>query len=237
MLYVFYGTDTHKVADQANRLVALLRAKRPDAQVFSFENDTFAIGDLDALVAAQGLFVEKHVVVLKNTFDVGEVRDLVIARLEGFAGSPNIFVLTEGKLLVDHKRALEKHATKIEEHNKTDGKKQDFNVFALADALGMRDRRALWMGYVGARRAGLVPEAIQGTLHWAIKGMLAARDASSPDSVGQTLAMFGKNKRAAQNFTREELVHLSRSLIAVYHEAHRGKGDLDTALERWCLTF
>jgi hypothetical protein len=237
MLYVFFGTDTHKIADQAHRLVVGLRAKRPDAQVFTFESDSFTTGDLDELVTAQGLFVEKHVVVLKNTFDTVERRDLVLARIEQLASSQNIFIITEGKLLADQKRTLEKHADKIEEHNKIDGKRLEFNIFALGDALGARDRRGLWLGYLQARRAGLAPEAIQGTLHWTVKGLLAARDASSPDAVGQKLPMFGKNKRAAQNFTRAELVGLSHSLIAAYHEAHRGKYELDTALERLCLNI
>lgn len=235
MLYVFHGTDTYKVADQANRLVASLRAKRPDAHVFTFEGVACTEVALDELISAQGLFVEKHVVVLKTPFETVESRDCVIARLERFNASQNIFVLSEGKILAEQRRVLEKYAHKIEEHNKTEVKKMEFNVFALSDALIARDRRALWMGYVEARRKGLVPENIQGTLHWAVKGLLASRDASSAEEAGQKPVVFSRQKRAAQNFTRAELVHLSRSLIEVYHEAHRGRYDLDVALERWCL--
>lgn len=237
MLYVFHGTDIKKVADKTGGLVAGLVAKRPDAQVFSFEGAFTETAALDELVEAQGLFVEKHVVVLKQPFETAESRDMVLERLERIATSQNIFVLAEGKLLAAQKKALEKHAAKIEEHARKDAKVREFNVFALGDALGARDRRALWTGYIQARRSGLEPESISGTLHWAIKGMLAASNAASATESGQKPFVYNKFKRAAGNFTPTELTGLSHSLISLYHDARRSKHAIDTALERWTLNI
>lgn len=236
MLYVFHGTHTHKVADQTNKLVAGLLAKKPLAQVFSFEGGMVQESDLDALIEAQGLFVEKHIVVLRQTFEVAESRDVVLARLKRLADTQNIFVISENKLLAEYKKILTKHATKIEEHTQAVKEKEAFNVFALGDALGARNKQALWVGYIQALRAGLEPESIHGTLHWAVKAMLGAANTKSAEEAGQKSSYaYNKFKRYVTNFKKGELVALSRSLITLYHDARRGKTELKTALEQWVL--
>lgn len=237
MLYVFHGTNTKKVSDHASRLVANLLKKKPDAQVFSFEGGDISESDIDALIEAQGLFVEKHIVVLKQPFVVALSRDLVLARLEQFAMTKNIFVIIEEKLLAEHKKAFAKFAEKIEEHSQLKTDKEPYNVFALADALGTRNKQSLWVIYMGAQRAGLEIESIHGTLHWAIKAMLSASRTNTPEEAGQKQYSYTKFKKYAGNFSPEELVALSRNLVSLYHEARRGKGDLKILLERWILSI
>ena len=118
MLFVIHGTHTTKVADQTTRLIGQLLKKKPDAQVFYFEESDVNENDIDALVEAQGLFVEKHIVVLKQTLQKAESRDIVLPKLEQFKDTQNIFIVSEGKLLAEHKKKLTKHAEKIEEHKK-----------------------------------------------------------------------------------------------------------------------
>lgn len=236
MLYVYHGNNVLKVADQTNKLVASLKAKRPLVEVFSFESGQLSGSDLDALIEAQGLFVEKHIVVLRQMFEVVESRDVVLTRLKRLADTQNIFIISENKLLAEYKKTLTKHATKIEEHTQAIREKEVFNVFALGDALGARNKQALWVGYMQALRAGLEPESIHGTLHWAVKAMLGTVATKSPEEAGQKSAYsYNKFKRFSTNFTKEELTTLSRSLIAIYHDAHRGKTDLKIALEQWVL--
>ncbi|MBP9760226.1 MAG: hypothetical protein KBD24_02550 [Candidatus Pacebacteria bacterium] len=218
MLYVFHGTDTYKVADQANKLVAGLRVKRPDAQVYVFEGELMDVAPLDELVNAQGLFVQKHVVVLKGVCEKAESRELVFARLEQFSTSENIFVLSEGALHVAHKRTLEKHAQKSEEHTRSVIEKRGFDPFGIVVALKARNKRALWEGYVHAQRAGENAEAQCGRMHWAVKDMLQ------------------NTRQYSSKYTKEDLVEMSRALITLYHDAHRGLYSLDIALERWALS-
>jgi DNA polymerase III delta subunit len=236
MLYVFHGTNTHKVADQTNKLITSLRTKRPLVEIFSFEGGEIQDSDLDALIEAQGLFVEKHIVVLRQTFEFAESRERVLVRLKRLAETQNIFVISENKLLAEHKKALTKHATKIEEHMQVVEEKKKFNVFQLGDALGARHRQELWSGYIQALRAGLEPESIHGTLHWALKSMLSATKTKSAEEAGQKSGfVYNKFKRYATNFKKDELAELSRSLVTVYHDARRGKVDFKTALEQWVL--
>jgi len=236
MLYIFHGSNTHKVADQTNKLVTGLLAKRPLAQVFSFEGGMMKESELDELIEAQGLFVEKYIVVLRQTLEVALSRDMVLARIQRLADTQNIFVISENKLLAEHKKILTKHATKIEEHTQVVKKEEVFNVFALSDALGVRNKQALWVGYTQALQAGLEPESIHGTLHWAVKAMLGATNTKSAEEAGQKSSfVYNKFKRYASNFKKGELAKLSQSLIVLYHDARRGKHELKTALERWIL--
>lgn len=236
MLYVFYGTDTHRVADKANSTVAGLKKKRPDAQVFVFEGAIVDVGPLDELVEARGLFVDKHVVVLKQPFETEESSDLVRERLERFARSENIFILVEGKLAAEHRKHIKQHAEKMEEFAR-EAQQQDRTIFALGDALGARDRKALWTEYVLRLRAGTEPEALHGTLAWAARSMLLAATTTSADEAGMEPFPYGKFKRFARNYTNKELRALSCDLIALYHDAHLGRHDLATATERWVLSL
>jgi DNA polymerase III delta subunit len=237
MLYVFHGTNVNKVADRAHALVQGLLEKREGAQVFMFDSGNFVSGDVASLIDSSGLFVQKHIITLRGVFEVAECREFVLERLAQFSSSENIVVLIEGKLLAEQKRAIEKHAHKVEEYVLQKDKTNAFNVFALGNAFSARDRRGLWFGYVQARRAGLAPENIHGALHWTVRGLLAVHGATTAEEVGQKSPVFNRNKQSAQNYTQDELVSHSRSLIRMYHDAHRGKGDLDISLERWCLSI
>jgi len=235
MLYVYFGTNTTKVADQASRLVAALRAKQPNAQVFHIHVDEVPVAELDELIEARGLFVEKHVVVLKRPFVDSTSKDIVLERLERFAASPNIFILIEGALTATAKKQMKRHATLIEEHAVQVQKRQAAN-FALSDALAARDRKALWLAYMEEQQKGNDLSPVLGTLHWTVRSMLLASTTTSAEEAGMSPFPYRKAKHAAHNFTNTELRALSRSLIELYHDVRRGKHELATALELWVLT-
>ena len=237
MLFVFHGADTNTVADKTNRLVSKLIQKRPGANVFTFEGADHEVARIDELVEAQGLFVEKHVVVFRRPLGNKEGEDMMLARLERFALSENIFIIEEGVLHARHRKEFEHHAHKIEEHKGKQSNKMVFNIFALSDALGMRDRKRLWTLYIEARRGGVEPESILGTLHWSVRGMLAAERCGSAEEAGQKEFAFSKAKRFSRGFSRAELVAMSHTLLAMYHDAHRGAGTLDAELEHFTLTL
>ena len=162
---------------------------------------------------------------------------MILARLERFAVSENIFIIEEGVLAARQHKVCKEHAHKIEEHKERQVRTPAFNVFALSDALCARDKKRLWTLYVEARRAGVEPESILGTLHWAVRGMLVAAACDHAEEAGQKEFVFGKAKRYSRGFSRNELVLMSRALISMYHDAHRGSRVLDTDLERFTLTL
>ncbi len=235
MLYVFHGTDTSASLAKTQAFVEMLRRKQPDAEVFRFDEDTFSPDGVRELAYARGLFVEKHLVVLRGVLGSTAYRESLIALCSTLKESPNVFVLHEGKLDAALKREVGAHADKVEECAEKGGGKPSFNIFALGDALGTRDRRLLWTLYVKALRAGHEPEELHGTLFWAVKSMLLASSTTSAEEAGQKPFVWGKFNRYAKAYTKEELTGLSRDLVELYHEAHRGRYPLETALERWVL--
>jgi hypothetical protein len=235
MLYLIHGSDTDKTLVKFQALISALRVKRPDAEVFNIQSDSFKVAEFENLIVGQGLFEQKYIVVANSICEVDTVREEIVTRLLDMTQSPNVFVFREGVLDTKTKKEFEKHATKQEEHVVRKGEEQRFNIFSLADALGRRDSKALWVLYTRALRACAVPEEIHGTLAWQVRSMLATSVSKSADEAGQKPFTYSKAKQFLRNYTSEELKKMSSELVALYHDAHRGIHDLDIALERWIL--
>jgi hypothetical protein len=145
-------------------------------------------------------------------FEVGEV----------FLVSEHHFTFLEEKLLKKPLDRLKKLGVTPEVHE-APKKAEAFNVFSLTFALGARDRKKLWLLLTEALRTGIMPEAITGILHWKVRDMLTKQMFSSTPAPGK--------------YTREELVGVSKALVVLYHEGHRGGGDLTLLLERFVLSL
>ena len=242
MLYTFYGSDLAKSLAKARSLANSLRAKRPDAEYVSIDTDHWDEAALEGHLSGQGLFSNKYIVFLDRVSERPDACESLEKFLQPMKESANIFIVLEGKLLVDMKKSVEKHANKtvvsdVEAARAGAGAfpRGEFNVFALADAIATRDRLKAWVTYRQAVDTGLEPENIIGTLFWQAKSIaVAGRSTSAPES-GLTPFVYGKAKRAAGRFSSDEQAKLMASLISIYHDSHRGLVDAELAMERWCL--
>ena len=61
MLYLIHGTDRHKVIAKTGDLVAGLKKRRPEAEVFSMTDDDTNLSRLLELSGGQGLFESKYI--------------------------------------------------------------------------------------------------------------------------------------------------------------------------------
>ena len=234
MLFVLHGTHEHRVANQTNKLVSQLKKKKPDAEVFYFEMTEINGGDLDALTEAQGLFESKHIVVLKQTLEKAESREIVLPRLEKFADTENVFIVSENKMYAKYKKDVLKHAHQEEEHNGEE-KGFVFDEFGLSSSLGNKDRRSLWLGYVKAVRSGMNTDSILGTMHWSVRSLISAKKSNSQNESGLPPRSYSEFSTGSKKYTEEELLNMSRELIEIYHNARRGMYKQDLALEKWIL--
>ena len=237
MLYAFYGTNEAKAKDKAEDLLASLLKKRPDASLIRLSAETFESSQLPELLAGQGLFVQKYVVVLDRIITSSEAGGVVLPALADIAASENIFILVEGKLDAKTKKTVEKHADKANEYSESPGvkKPERFNAFSLADAFGRRDKKKLWLLYQEALLSGLVAEELHGTLWWQTKSMLLAHKTKSAEEAGMKDFPYQKACGFAQNFSEAELERLAFGLVELYHEARRGKVEFGVGLEKWVL--
>lgn len=240
MIYLIHGSDTFLARAKARQLVESLTTKKPDASFNRYNVENFEPGMLDELIGSQGLFVARLIIELDTLFTNAEYKTAILDNLTRLAASENIFIILEEKLLKTELRAFEKHAEKISEYSVADGAivkkgKTGAPPFALADALARRDKKELWALYIQHTTAGVAAEELHGLLFWQIKMMLLATITPSAEAAGIKSFVYNKARAAAVNFSTTELQALSRKMVSIYHDAHRGLGDLNILLERCIL--
>ncbi len=237
MLYVLYGTDQDKARAKAHELIDSLLKKRPDASFFKVDTENFSEGMFQEYLSGQGLFVNKYIVFCDRLGESKEIRAYIEGMLKEIKESENIFILLEESFLAALKKKIEKYAEKVQEFSLSEknGAKKEFNMFALTDALGARDRKNLWVLYRQAVAQGGVSEEIHGILFWQVKSMLLTQSSPDAKSAGLNPFVYSKAKGYAKNFSSEALKKMSQELVRMYHEAHRGEINFEDALEQWIL--
>jgi DNA polymerase III delta subunit len=206
MLYVFHGGDIAKSANKARALVASLCVKRPDATFVEIIADQWSPSAIEENLGGQGLFSSKYIIFLNRVTENTDAKEVLPDLVAAMNESSNIFILLEAKLNADLKRAVEKDAEKIVLTDVVEkiGTKEEFNIFALGDALERKDGIKAWRLYRAAIDSGIAPENIVGTLFWQIK----------------------------RNYSKEKSGALLKNLITLYHDGHRGLVDMELGIER-----
>ncbi len=112
-----------------------------------------------------------------------------------------------------------------------------FNIFALTDAIGARNKREAWMLYRKALASGMVPEEVFFKLVWQVKTMLVASRTGSAEEAEMKTFPYNKAKGFLKNFKASELEKLSEALVRSYHELRRGHEDAETMVEKALLSL
>jgi DNA polymerase III delta subunit len=236
MLYVMHGTGYEKARSRTRDLTDALQKKKPDVVFFRVTNLNYAENPLSFLVAGQGLFESKYIVLLDNLFESKDIKEEIVGALKEIKASDNIFILLEKEIDKKTLDKLEKHSEKVQEFSSSEAKKRnDYNPFAISDAILNRDKKSLWMIILDAKKRGGAPEETHGIIWWQVKAMKLARE--TPDAKDADLSPFvyAKAKKVEKNFSDEEINKMAFDLVAMYHEAHRGAVDLWDELEKWGL--
>ncbi len=239
MLYVFHGTDVASSGKKARSLIDSLRLKRPDASYVAVDSDSWSSSIIEEHLGGQGLFSNKYIIFLDRVSENLEAKELLSESAAAMQESPNIFIVLEGKLNVDLTKSFDNNAEKIvisDTVAKTDPK-DEFNVFALADAVGQRDSFNAWSEYRQAIDSGIEPENIVGTIFWQLKSMTLAADSNNAAGAGLSPFVYSKAKRAVGNYSAQELDNITLEFITMYHDGHRGKVDLESSVERTLLNL
>jgi len=246
MLYVFHGSDIARSGDKARSLVHSLRVKKPDAAFVAVTASDWNPSIIEEHLGGQGLFSNKYIIFLDRLTENVEAKEKLADFIAAMNESANIFIVSEGKLNAELKKAFEKDAEKmvvtdlVESGGRSTSSqgnqgKSDFNVFALADALGSRDTFKAWSLYRQAIDTGLEAENIIGTLFWQAKSMLVAANVKSASESGLNPFVFSKSRKYSANYSIPELNSLVTKLVTLYHDGHRGMGDMELAVERMML--
>jgi DNA polymerase III delta subunit len=236
MIYFLYGEESDKAREKAHELMDALLKKRPDASLFHLDAESWTAEEMERLIGGSGLFQSNYIVFLNGVLENSEAEDLVLSRLKELEESPNVFIMLEGIVKKLVKDKIEKRASKSQEFSSEDiPVRAEFGNFALADALGRRDKKELWVLLQKAVTEGKAPEEFHGMLFWQTKCMLQAANAKSPADSGLKPFVYSKSLRYSKNYSLDELGEKSAELVSIYHEARRGGDDLDIALEKFVL--
>jgi DNA polymerase III delta subunit len=238
MIYVLYGNDFEKSRAKVREIVASQIKKNRDASYFRITTEGWNPDSLEEFIGGRGLFQNKFIVVLDGLVGSKESADVVLGALVRLQESENIFIILEEKLTKEVVKKLEKRAEKVQVFEKKEGvemKEGEFNVFALTDVFGSRDRKNLWVLYQKALFSGMAPEEIHRLLFWQVKAMLAPSITKSAGDAGLNPFVYKKALVFSKNFSHAELVKSSSELVRMYHDERRGRSDLSIDLERFLL--
>lgn len=248
MIYLLYGNDFKKARENLHKMTGGLLVKKPDAELFKLDVENWSEVMFEELVFGQGLFEKKYIVILDSLFENEEIKDFILNKLDDLKKSESIFIFIEKKIDKATLIKIEKRAEKTQDFVSKDkvGSRsfsmdnksfdlKDFNIFSLADALGCRNKKDLWVLYQRAIAKEASAEEIHGLLFWQLKSMLLAISSKSSEESGLKPYVFNKSKSFARNYSEKELKKMSGDLVAMYHDAHRGLVDFNVALEKWIL--
>lgn len=235
MLQIIYGNDREKARARFRVLRDELIKKCGDE--YFVEEGEVTSGSLDEAVSSRGLFGGATLYIFDNVLGKKSEQEFLTVRSEELTSSPNYFLIFEMGLEKSVATALKETGVVLEEYLVKKDTRPEFNIFSLGDALGKRSKKDLWVLYQEALAAGLEPEEICGTLFWAVKNIALMKSAKPNDDAGLSPFVASKTRGFAKNYTQEEIGNLSRTLMGVYHEAHRGGEPMEVALERFIINL
>ena len=118
-----------------------------------------------------------------------------------------------------------------------DKKGREFNIFALTDAVGARNKKESWVIYQKALASGLLAEEVFFKIVWQIKSMLIASRTKSVAETDMKPYPYSKAKSYLKNFKPEELEKISENLVTGYIQARKGVGEIETLIEKTLLSL
>ncbi|MDD5152554.1 MAG: hypothetical protein PHS95_00930 [Candidatus Pacebacteria bacterium] len=236
MIYLIYGNDRAKGLAKFQSIREKL--VKNGTQVETIKEGSISGAMLDEIGTARGLFDKSTLFIFESILEKKTEQELLASYAEVLEKSANSFLVFEPSFDKELVKEVSKYVTEIIECS---AKKFDarpaFNIFSLGDALGKRNKKELWVLFQQAVSAGATPEEIAGTLFWSVKNMALIKMAEPRDDAGLNPFVAKKTRTFAKNYSEKEIADLSRNLMALYHEAHRGGEPMNIALEKFILSL
>jgi|AntRauTorckE6833_2_1112554.scaffolds.fasta_scaffold01506_3 hypothetical protein len=234
MIYFIYG-DSNKIFKKTNDLIDSILSKNTEATLIKIDSDNFDNFSLDEVIGGQSLFTGKQIIYLKKLFENKQYSEILLKKIKEISESPNIFIITEEKLNKPILNKIEKFSEKVQNfESKKVAVKRDNNIFDLANALGDKDPKKIWLLYQEKIKS-VRPEEIHGILWWQVKSILSAMKSSSPSDSGLKPFVFQKANTYSKKYKEEEIEKIADDLVNMVHLSRRDGISLDLALERFIL--
>lgn len=230
MLYFFYGAREarhKKIGEWKEKLLK----KDADASLRPLGEEEWNGPALEELASGRGLFGGTYVFFIKEFIVTKEDKEFFMDMAKTLARSHNSFVVSEPAATKELLAAVEKAGGEATALGKEAAAARDTTGFALADATAQRDRKRSWALFQESLSKGASAEELHGILFWQMKNLLLAKKGGTAKFSFPLM----KAKASAPKWEEEELESALSRLVAVYHEAHRGRYELPVALELFLL--
>jgi len=231
MIYLIQGSDNFKTRHKYDALIESLLTRKLDSLAWKIDGENFDEEKFKELIVSQDLFAHKYIVGCDHLIGDKKSQEFILANLKEIKNSANIFIILEDTLEPKLLTQVKKYTEKDLSYDKKIGEEKRFNIFALTDALGERNRKKLWVLYQEALQGGLEEEEIFWKFQWLVKHMLFFKKTREPGK--SELKGFAKTKieKYARNYQTEELENLSTQLVDLFHSVRRGEKEMDIGLE------
>lgn len=232
MIYLIQGSDITKTRHKYDSLIESLLTRKLDSLAWKIDSENFEEEKFRELIVSQDLFAHKYIVGCDHLIGDKKSQEFILANLPEIKGSANIFIILEDSLDEKILKQVKKHTEKDLSYDKKLGEEKKFNIFAVTDALGERNRKKLWVLYQEALRAGIEDEELFWKFQWMVKHMLFFKKTKEPGK--SELKSFARSKieKYSRNYQTEELENLSTQLVDLFHAVRRSEGEMEAGLER-----
>ncbi len=233
MIQVFTGEDTQKARKTARAAFGALCEENPGASIARFDDVSFDIALATDAFTSENLFGGGNILYFDGILDHPEGESFYRTTLKE---TEHLAIIRETALPKDLLAFFERIA-EIKEFSLVKKVEKRENSFAIADAVGARDKKRAWVEFEKVRRRGAAMEEVHGTIFWAFKSMYIALTLSKEEALASGMKPFTYQNyySFAKKYLTPELEERLGELKEMYHKAHRGEGDLDVALEQFLL--
>jgi len=234
MIYAVIGNGNPKAADKYRFLKEQFSLKYPDARHLTFTGETLDVKDIFDTVSQQSFFGGAYLISCVQISENKDIKEIFSDLITAMGKSENHFLFFEHHL---DKKIL----TLIEKYGKVYSfpapyTLPEYNVFALPQKVGERDRKGAWVELQRAKKAGVSEDELLHPLLWQIKTILLASQ-TTPAESGLKPNVYSRACGYGRNYSREELNELSFALSLLPSRVVSGEVEMDIALETIVLSI
>jgi hypothetical protein len=233
MIRFFLGEDTQESRKKGRALFERLREEHPSHNAAYFDDVFFDPTLATESFSGENLFGGQNILYFDGILD----------HPDGESFYRNVLRATDHEVIVRERAPNKDMITFFERLGETSHfpltkvAEKRMTSFAIADALGSRDKRSSWVEFEKVRRAGIAMEEVHGTIAWGFKSMLCTllMDKQSATRTGMKEYTYRTYSAYAKNYGLDELKDKLTELKEIYHKGHRGEGELEELLEHFIL--
>ena len=241
MIHYFGGADREGARRAARAAFAGAQKELPTAPAFELAGESTSPENWREMAYARPLTGARAIIFFDHLLDHPMGAGFIADHLAVLVSSDNLFIFWEDGRGEELARAVVKAGGVAKEFRIStplkprEDKKETAKLFAVADALGDKDRKRAWLLYHEVLRGGTPAEEIFWKFVWKVKTLLLVDTAPIGSAIPLKSYPLSQARRQVKSYQSGELARLSSRLVRLYHDARRGRADFDFALERLLL--